>query len=230
MAARRSSRWIQKLGFASRCKPVKRLLLQAVRDSFITFRPIDSNTSDPRVENWEERELNQFLYMKGEVAKIVRMLQGPDSGFQLYSEGGKRHAYFDTSATAHALEEPCYIVESHPPGTKLVANGLPVFPLKYANDDDGNRKLGSDSKILFSPEADGTFLVRVTDSRGYSGELGVVRLQVREAKLDFKVTLSNANSTVNPGSGLEFTVTADRVDGFDDEIKVEISGLPNGIY
>ncbi|MGI8965407.1 MAG: c-type cytochrome domain-containing protein, partial [Limisphaerales bacterium] len=49
-------------------KPVERLLLQAVRDSHITFKAIDSATSDTRVENWEEMDLNQFLYMQGEIA------------------------------------------------------------------------------------------------------------------------------------------------------------------
>ncbi|MEO7297644.1 MAG: hypothetical protein ABI042_03595, partial [Verrucomicrobiota bacterium] len=110
-------------------KPVERLLLQAVRDSNINFRPIDANTPDIRVENWEEMELNEFMYLQGEVAKIFRMPQGPDSGFQFYSAGGKRYLYFDTSPMAHALDERIYIVEPHPPGSKLVANGLPLFPL-----------------------------------------------------------------------------------------------------
>ena len=39
-------------------------------------------TNDVRVENWREMELNELLYMNGEVAKIFRMPEGPDSGFQ----------------------------------------------------------------------------------------------------------------------------------------------------
>src|SRR5205823_11143903 len=61
-------------------KPVERILLQAVRDSQITFKPIDSNTDDLRVENWREMELNQLMYLQGEVCRIFRMPQGPDSG------------------------------------------------------------------------------------------------------------------------------------------------------
>src|SRR5206468_10134167 len=82
-------------------KPVERLLLQAVRDSHVTFKNIDSNTDDLRVENWQEMELNQFMYLQGEVCKIFRMPQGPDSGFQFYNIGGKRRDYFDTSPIAH---------------------------------------------------------------------------------------------------------------------------------
>src|SRR5207247_4484497 len=42
------------------------------------------------------------------------------------------------------------------------------------------------------------------------------------------VTLNLANSTINAGSGQSFTVTAERYDGFEGEIKVGVSGLPAG--
>jgi len=209
-------------------QPVERLLLQAVRDSAVTFRGIDSTTADCRVENWEEMELNELLYLQGEVVKLFRAPQGPDSGFLFYTINGKRRSYFDSSPTAHALDEPCYVVEPHPPGAKLAATGLPIFTLYYANDDDGERKLGADSKLLFAAPADGPYLVRVTDTRGQSGERFAYRLVIREARPDFEVTLEGANPTVNAGSGQAFSVKADRIDGFDGEIKVDITGLPDG--
>jgi len=209
-------------------KPVERILLQAVRDSHITFKNIDSNTDDLRVENWQEMELNQFMYLEGEVCKIFRMPQGPDSGFQFYNSGGKRLDYFDSSPIAHALDEPAYIVEPHSPAAKLLPNGLPVFTVYYANDDDANRKFGSDSHLLFNPPKDGTYVVRVTDSRGFSGKRFAYRLTIREAKPDFKVTLNGANPSVNAGSGKEFSVSADRLDGFDGDITVEITNVPVG--
>ena len=209
-------------------QPVARLLLQAVRNSAVTFRGIDSSTADCRVENWEEMELNEWLYLQGEVVKIFRMPQGPDSGFQFYTAQGKRRAYFDTSATAHALDAPCYIVEPQPLGARLPANGLPVFTLNYANDDDGERQLGSDSRLRFAVPADGGYLVRVSESRGLGGEDFAYRLVVRAAKPDFKVTLNGANPVVNAGSGQSFSVNAERLDGFDGAIKVELAGLPPG--
>jgi hypothetical protein len=209
-------------------KPVEQLLLQAVRDSHVTFRLIDSVTDDLRVENWQEMELNQYMYLQGEVCKIFRMPQGPDSGFQFYSVGGKRRDYFGTSGVAHALDEPAYIVQPRDNSAKLEPNGLPVFTLYYANDDDSDRKLGTDSRLLFKPPADGKYLVRVTDTRGHSGERFAYRLIIREAKPDFKVTLTGANPIVNAGSGKEFSVSADRTDGFDEDIKIEITALPPG--
>jgi WD40 repeat protein len=209
-------------------KPVIRTLLQAVRDSAITFRGIDSNSADCRVENWEEMELNQLLYLQGEVVKLFRAPQGPDSGFLFYTLNGKRRDYFDTSPTAHANAEPCYIVETHTPGSKLVQNGLPVFPIYFQNDDDSERRLGTDSRLFFTAAADASYFVRLTDTRGFSGDRFIYRLSILKAEPDFRVTLNGANLAIAPGSGQSFSVSAERIDGFDGEIKVEISGLPPG--
>jgi hypothetical protein len=206
--------------------PVPRLKLQAVRDSVINFRGMDSNQQGARLENWEEMDLNNFVYLNGDVARLFRMPQGPDSDLLFYASAGKRRAYFDTTATGHALEEPCYIVEPHMLGDQLVGNGLPVFTVFHANDDDGERRLGSDSRLYFTPPADADYLVRVTDSRDFSGDRFAYRLVGRDAKPDFTVTLSGANPTVPRGSGQSFSVTVDRLDGFEGEIRVDITNVP----
>jgi hypothetical protein len=173
-------------------------------------------------------ELNEFLYMQGEVCKIFRMPQGPDSGFQFYQMRGKRRGYFDTCATTHALDEPCYIVEPHPPGTQLVPTGLPLFTLNYVNDDDGDRKLGNDSRLTFVAPSAGIYLVRVADVRGFQGDRFTYRLTVREAKPDFEVTLRDTAPSVNAGSGRRLSFSAERIDGFDGDITIDVSGLPPG--
>ncbi|MBI3839482.1 MAG: pre-peptidase C-terminal domain-containing protein [Planctomycetia bacterium] len=210
-------------------RPIERLLLQAVRDSYVTFRGIDGNTRDCRLVNWEEMQLNQLVYLNGEVVKLFRSPRGPDSGFLFYEgEGGKRQCYFDTTGTVHAVDEPCFVVEPHAPGTKLVANGLPVFPLYYANDDDGQRRLGSDSRLTFTAPADGAYLIRVRDARGDGGDGFAYRLTVRSPQPDFNVSLSGANPTIEAGSGKKFSLEVDRIDGFDGEVRVDVSGLPEG--
>ena len=66
--------------------PLVRMQLQAVRDSYFTFRGKDSDTSDDfRVFNWEEMEINEFLYANGEVVKLWHYPRGPDSGFHRLS-------------------------------------------------------------------------------------------------------------------------------------------------
>jgi hypothetical protein len=209
-------------------KPVQHLVLQAVRNSAINFRGPDSNNPGMRLDNYTEMELNEYYYMLGDVCRIFRMPQGPDSDMLMYTSNGKRRAYFGTTATAHALEEAGYIVEPHQPGEKLENNGLPVFPIYYENDDDGERRIGTDSRVYFTPPADSAYLVRVTDTRGFSGERFAYRLIVREAKPDFRVTLNGANPTVPAGSGQSFSVSVDRIDGFEDAIQVDITNLPPG--
>src|SRR4030095_6323949 len=115
-------------------RPVGRLLLQAVRNTAINFRGIDSNATGMRLDHYEEMELNEYLYLNGDVMRLLRMPQGPDSDMQMYEAAGKRRAYFDTSAVAHALDEQGFIVEPRPVGAKLVATGLPIFTLTFEND------------------------------------------------------------------------------------------------
>jgi len=210
-------------------KPIERVLLQAVRDSTVTFRGIDSNTLDCRLTNWEEMQLNQFVYLNGEVVRLHRAPRGPDSGFLFYEgDGGKRLLYFDTSPMVHAVDEPCYIVEAHPPGAKLISTGLPVFPIYYTNDDCCQRRIGSDSRLTFTAPADGAYLVRVRDSRGEAGDRHAYRLTVRTPQPDFNVSLSGGDK-VAAESGKEFTVAVQRIDGFDDEVRIDVSGLPPGL-
>jgi len=209
-------------------RPVERLLLQAVRDSYIEFRPVDSVAGGFRAKNWEEMELNEFIYLQGEVCKVFRMPQGPDSEMIMYTSAGKRRGYFDTTATTHPLDENIYTVEPHPPGSKLLSTGLPVFTLHYANDDDSERKLGRDSRLTFTAPADGAYLVRVTDVRGAGGPTHAYRLIVREPKPDFQVLLRDTDVKVPAGSGQRLTFAAERIDNFDGDITIEVSGLPAG--
>jgi len=45
-------------------RPVERIILKAVRDSYITFRGFDAGAGGARLQNWEEMDLNQLLYMQ----------------------------------------------------------------------------------------------------------------------------------------------------------------------
>ena len=209
-------------------RPVVRALLQAVRDSWINFRPIDSSAADVRLEFWEEMDLNQYVYLNGEICKTFRAPQGPDSGFQLYTTNGKRRNFFDTSAAAHAKDEPCYIVEAYPAGSPIVQNGLPVFPLYYSNDDDADRLLDKDSRLTFTAPTDGTYLIRVADVRGFAGDKFQYRLTVRPPREDFQVTINTMNPKIPAGSGQRLKFTLSRIDNFDGDVRLDLLGLPDG--
>jgi hypothetical protein len=105
---------------------------------------------------------------------------------------------------------------------------LPVFTIHYSNDDDGERRLGTDSKLYFTPPTDADYLVRVNDTRGFSGERFAYRLVARDAQPDFKVTLNGANPSVPRGSAQSFSVSVDRLDGFEGEVRIDITNIPSG--
>jgi hypothetical protein len=211
--------------------PIERVLLRAVRDSYFTFRGKDSTTVDDfRVQNWAEMELNEYLYANGEVVKLWHYPRGPDSGYQVYPGSGTRHTFFDTTALSHALHAPCYIVEPHAPGTSFIPNGLPVYTIFYENDDDALREWGMDSRLTFRAPADGDYVVRLVDARGFQGAEYKYDLTIRPRRPDFKVTLGGKDPEVSPGCGREFSVSVQRIDGFDGEVRVEITDLPPGFH
>jgi hypothetical protein len=210
--------------------PVPRLLLQATRSSWLTFRGKDATTSDDfRVQHYAEMEINEWLYCNGEVVKLWLYPRGPDSGFIVYPGQGMRQTYFDTTPLSHPLGQPVYTVVPLSPGTKPPANGLPLFELPFENDDDASREGGRDSVLQFTAPADASYLLRITDSRGFGDENAVYRLVCRRSQPDFSVAItSGAKPSVSPGSGREFQLKAVRRDGFDGEIRVDLTDLPPG--
>ena len=209
-------------------RPVPKMLLRAVRDSSVTFRGINSDQLNCRLTNWEEMELNEYLYLNGEVVKLYRKPRGPDSGFNFFPNQGKRYSYFDTSPRSHPLFQPCYIVVPYPVGTTLPDNGLPTFPLFFENDDESQRRLGTDSQLTFVAPSAGEYLVRISDVREIGGDDFAYQLVVRRPLPDFKVTLGGADPVVNAGGGKEFTLNVERIDNFHGPIRVDITGLPPG--
>ncbi len=211
-------------------RPVEQAVLQAVRDSWFTFRGKDSETADDfRLHNWTEMELDQYLYAEGEVVRLWLYPRGPDSGFKVYPGAGKQNTAFSTTALTHAVNAPCYIVVPSAANSRPVPNGQPVFRLNYENDDDPTRKWGADSLLLFTAPKDGEYLARLTDVRGFGGETNFhYSLQVRERRPDFTVAIEGLNPKVSPGSGLEIRFTASRTEGFEGPIRLHIANLPAG--
>jgi hypothetical protein len=82
--------------------------------------------------------------------------------------------------------------------------------------------------LTFTAPADGAYLVRVRDARGHGGDRYAYRLTVRPPAPDFNVSVSGGDR-VAAGSGEQFTLTLGRIDGFDDEVRVDFSGLPEGL-
>ncbi|MEK6249076.1 MAG: hypothetical protein N2C12_12910 [Planctomycetales bacterium] len=210
-------------------EPVPRVMLQAVRDSYFTFRGKSAwQIDDFRLHNWREMQLNQMLYANGEVVRLYHYPRGPDSGFKVYPNFGGRHGYFDTTPLSHALGEVCYIVEAYQPTDTILPNGLPIFQINFENDDDSQRKMGVDSRLTFIAPRTSDYFVRVRDVRGYQGEDYKYRLNIQRPKPDFEVKMTGENPTVPAGAGRRFGIQLTRLDGFKGAVNFEIDGLPPG--
>jgi WD40 repeat protein len=211
-------------------QPVLRTRLQAVRESYFTFRGKDSKQiSDFRLFNWERMNLNEYLYAAGEVTRLFIHPRGPDSGFNVYPGEDSRWTYFGTSHRAHALGEPAYIVRPLGGDETPTANGLPVFDLYYENDDDPMRKTGTNSRMLFTAPLNNQYTVRIADARGDGGSEFGYKLAIRAASPRFRPYFNQPKSPILKGTGREFHVRVDRFDGFTGPVTFEIFDLPAGL-
>lgn len=211
-------------------KPVLRTRLQAIRESYFTFRGKDSTIADDfRLHRWEDMELNEYLYAAGEVVRLWLYPRGPDSGFKVYPGERSRWTYFDTTATTHALNEPAWIVRELKPDEDAIPNGLPVFPIYYSNDDESSRRLGKDSQLTFTAPSDGRYLVRVRDTRGQSGDAYRYSLVISRPNPRFTMKFEPSEITLRSNGGAEFSLMADRQEGHRNRIDILPIDLPEGL-
>ncbi|MFY8072357.1 MAG: c-type cytochrome domain-containing protein [Pirellula sp.] len=211
-------------------RPILRTRLQALRESYFTFRGKDSSTIDDfRLHRWEDMQLNEWLYAGGEVVRLWLYPRGPDSGYKVYPGFGNRYTYFGTSPIAHALNEPAWVVRELQPEQAPLSNGLPVFPIYYSNDDDPNRRGGKDSLIEFSAPVDGRYFIRIRDTRGLSGDDFKYTLSISQPNPRFVFRAETNEVTLRPDVGTEFVVSADRFDGLDGDIQIGFEQVPEGV-
>jgi hypothetical protein len=87
-----------------------------------------------------------------------------------------------------------------------------------------------DCRLAFTAPADGTFVVRVEErfsTRG--GPEFAYRLRIAPPVPDYRLTLLPDALSVPRGGEAKLTVAAERLGGFNEEIKLAIDGLPAGI-
>ncbi|MFK7738349.1 MAG: WD40 repeat domain-containing protein, partial [Pirellulaceae bacterium] len=193
-------------------QPVVRTRLQALRESYFTFRGKDSDTSDDyRLHKWEDMELDEYLYSGGEVNRLWLYPRGPDSGFKVYPGYGKRHTFFGTTAVSHALGDVAYVVRELAANEAALPNGLPTFPIYFENDDDGRRRKGKNSYLRFTASESGRYHLRVRDARGFADPTFHYELSVRKPKPDFQLVVKNQDLKMPFASGREWEIEATRL-------------------
>ncbi len=211
--------------------PLLRVRLQAIRDTWFTFRGKDSRqVGDFRLFDWQELNLDAYLYSAGEVTRLWMHPRGPDSGFTVYPGMGLRWTWFGTTHTTHALGDPAYIVRPLATGEIPIANGLPVFDVYYENDDDPHRDAGTNSRLLIQVPEDGRYTVKIRDTRGDGGSKGYeYALKIRPANPHFTASVAKPKTEIRRGTGREFQVTIKRFDGFEGPVRFEIPNLPRSV-
>ena len=208
---------------------VPRAAIRCVARTEISLNDPDSGRRSMRLATWNELAVNDHILVGDELLQIASMPTHPDDDVQLTNYRGGRLTLLDTSARNHSVGEAVYKVEIHPPGTRFEPNGMPSFQIDYVNDDGGPRFGGKDSRLHFEAPADGDYFVRLRDVRGLDSERQAYRLTLREPAPDFDLTFDPKSFNVPRGGRVSVTVTADRKDGFDGEIDVELRNLPAGL-
>lgn len=209
-------------------KSIEQLVVRPVWETPIVLRDHDSAARGIRIQSWNALREGDYVLMGGEVARVDALPKQPDEDCLMESFGGQRIGYFGTTPEAHAADSMLYKAQIFPPGTQLSPNGLPVTRLYYRNDD-GGPGYQKDSLLTFTAPAAGEYILRLRDVRGMSGEQLTYRLNARETRPDFRLSINPRNPNVHQGGTIPLTVTAFRMEGFTDPIEVQLEGLPAGL-
>ncbi len=96
---------------------------------------------------------------------------------------------------------------------------------ELASNDDG---VGKDSLLEFTAPETGEYGLRISDLQERQGPGYTYRLTIRPATPDFRLMFTPDRLAVGQGGRVPLTVTAEREHGFDGEIALEVTGLPQG--
>lgn len=209
-------------------RAVPRALIRCVAQTELTLNDPDSNRRSMRLLTWNELAPNDYIMIGDELLQVESMPTHPDADLFFKSYRGVRMTFLDTSTRNHSVGTPVYKVEVHPANAVLEPNGMPVFRIDYVNDDGGPRFGGRDSRLHFAAPSDGEYFLRLRDVRGLEGERFAYRLTVREPLPEFTLTYDPRSFNIPRGGRVSVTVGAERRDGFDEPIDIEVKDLPAG--
>lgn len=128
-------------------------------------------------------------------------------------------------AVARRLRSPLdgHLQVCAPDGTVLASDDDSADPA------DGLTTHQADPRLVFTPPADGTYLVRIGDAQSGGGHDHVYRLRLSEPRPDFVLRFVPSAVNLRVGGETKVTVHAARRDGFDGEIVIELRDAPAGL-
>ena len=87
---------------------------------------------------------------------------------------------------------------------------------------------GKDAGLVFTPPADGDYVVRVRDLNNKGGDGFVYYLECDFARPDFTLKCDPSKAMIGPGSRTAWYVQVTRANGFAGPVKVEVQGTARG--
>jgi hypothetical protein len=88
---------------------------------------------------------------------------------------------------------------------------------------------GKDAGLVFTPPADGDYVVRLRDLNSKGGDTFVYYLECDWARPDFALRCDGDKAMIGPGSSTAWYVQVTRQSGFDGPVRIDVKGLPKGV-
>jgi hypothetical protein len=88
---------------------------------------------------------------------------------------------------------------------------------------------GKDAALVFTPPADGDYVIRLRDLNSKGADTSVYYLECDEAAPDFALRCDPDKAMIGPGASTAWYVHVERRNGFEGPVQVEAKGLPKGV-
>jgi hypothetical protein len=88
---------------------------------------------------------------------------------------------------------------------------------------------GKDAGLVFTPTADGDYILRIRDLNSKGGPTFVYHIEADWARPDFSLRCDGDKAMLAPGSRTAWYVHVTRSNGFAGPVAVEVKGLPAGV-
>jgi hypothetical protein len=88
---------------------------------------------------------------------------------------------------------------------------------------------GKEALLVFTPPADGDYVLRVRDLNSKGGDTAVYYIEADWDRPDFSLRCDPDKAMIGPGSSTAWYVHVTRTGGFAGPVRVEVKGLPPGV-
>lgn len=106
---------------------------------------------------------------------------------------------------------------------------LEIFSTKGAVLASNDDLVGKDSGLVFTPTADGEYLLRIRDLNSKGGPTAIYYLECDWSRPDFSVRCDGDKAMFGPGTSTAWYVHVVRSGGFTGDVEVQVEGLPTGV-